>query len=198
MEKWFTERCSQKGIAPAVKTIEKKYTLTNDEGELKQLSSKIRSTGKMSVSMVADGGDYVFNKLLGLAISPCEGEVYYIPLCGDDDITGDLFSAHKAQKQISEKMFETHLKPLFGGKSILKIGHNIKNTMHFISKRFGKTDFFPYDDISVMSYCLDSSEHSHDLKTLSELFLSETLKTNRKFQKRYIEETKRWYVDLGC
>ena len=47
--------------------------------------------------------------------------------------------------------------------------------MHLIAKSFGQTAFFPYDDVAVMSYCLDSSEHSHDLNTLASLFFEETL-----------------------
>jgi DNA polymerase-1 len=47
--------------------------------------------------------------------------------------------------------------------------------MHFISKYFGKTDFEPYDDISVISYCLSSSEHSHDVNSLAKFYFGKDL-----------------------
>ncbi|MBR1948863.1 MAG: DNA polymerase I, partial [Alphaproteobacteria bacterium] len=59
--------------------------------------------------------------------------------------------------------------------SILKIGSNIKNAMHFISEYFGDVDFEPYDDISVISYCLSSSEHSHDVNSLVKVYFDEDL-----------------------
>ncbi len=177
VEKWYVERCSQKGVLPAPKVVQKKYTTVNDVDSLKALCSRIRSTGKMAISVVSDGGDHVFNHLQGMAIAVDEGEAYFIPQNEETCSNEDLFGFSSKQKQISKEMFVSYLKPLFEGKSILKIGHNIKNAMHFISKSFGETAFFPYDDIAVISYCLDSSEHSHDLKTLSEMFLSESIQT---------------------
>ncbi len=175
MEKWLNDRHAQVShLEPAV-LVEKKYTLIDDEKGLKHLAMRIRQEGQMALAMVADGANPIFDNLNALAIAVKAGEAYYLPLFGEDKKGNlDLFAATEpSAKQISQHMFDTHLKPLFFSKSILKIGHSLKNTMHFIVKKFGELDFQPYEDAAVISYDLDSSEHSHDLRTLAQIFLDE-------------------------
>lgn len=87
----------------------------------------------------------------------------------------DLFAENRSVSQLSEETLKRYLKPLLSDKSVLKIGHNIKTSMHFIAKFLGTgTDFFPLEDIAVLSYDLDSSEHGHALDELCGLFLDIT------------------------
>lgn len=87
----------------------------------------------------------------------------------------DLFAENRSVSQLSEETLKRYLKPLLSDKSVLKIGHNIKTSMHFIAKFLGTgTDFFPLEDIAVLSYDLDSSEHGHSLDELCGLFLDVT------------------------
>lgn len=174
VEKWLVERCSTIEKLDVPQAIKKQYSLIDEEEGLRQLSLNIKQSSKMAVSVISGGSNYVFDDIIGLAISPNLGESYYIPL-GQSIQNDDLFSSSKPNKQITKSQFEKYLKPLFEGKSILKIGSNIKNTMHFISKYFGNTDFEPYDDISVMSYCLSSSEHAHDINSLAKVYFDEVL-----------------------
>ncbi len=173
-EKWLIERCSTVEKFEIEKEIEKLYRLVDDETSLKDLCSKIKQSSKMAVSIITTGQNYIFDDMIGLAISSDEGQGYYLPL-NKNTQTEDLFAIPSKAKQISEDMFRQYLKPLFEGKSILKIGSNIKNIMHFLTERFGNMDFEPYDDVSVMSYCLSSSEHYHDVNTLSSIYFDETL-----------------------
>lgn len=60
----------------------------------------------------------------------------------------------------------------FTDRSILKIGHAMKLDLHFMSQIFGtETAIEPIDDIAVISYDLDSTEHGHGIDELAELFL---------------------------
>lgn len=177
LEKWLTERCNQvQHLAPAALAV-KNYTIVDNESSLQKLSDRIRQSGEMALAAATDGANPVFDNLTGLAIAVVPGEAYYLPLDSNNAAAGnlDLFAAAPNQKQITSELFDRYLRPLFASKSILKVGHNLKNTMHFISKKFGETDFVPYEDAAVISYCLDSSEHSHDLDTLAEIFLDEKL-----------------------
>ena len=151
--------------------IKKQYNIVEDENSLKELVQKIKQSSQMAVSIISDGSNYVFDDIVGLAISPSMGESYYLPL-NKETQSDDLFAISSKTKQISENLFNQHLKPLFEGKSILKIGSNIKNIMHFLTKRFGSIDFEPYDDVSVMSYCLSSSEHYHDVNSLTSIYFN--------------------------
>ena len=174
VEKWLIERCSTVEKLDVPQVIKKQYFIVDDEESLKKLSLSVKQSSKMAVSVISGGPNYVFDDILGLAISPNLGESYYIPL-NQATQSDDLFSVSTSVKQITKTQFEKHLKPLFEGKSILKIGSNIKNAMHFVSKYFGDTDFEPYDDISVMSYCLSSSEHPHDINSLAKVYFDENL-----------------------
>ncbi len=174
VEKWLIERCSAIEKLSVSRVIDKQYSIIDDEEGLKRLSMSIKHSSKMAVSVISSGLNYIFDDMFGLAISSNFGESYYIPF-NQPSQKDDLFSLSAPIKQITKSQFEKYLKPLFEGKSILKIGSNIKNSMHFISKCFGNIDFEPYDDVSVMSYCLSSSEHSHDVNSLAKVYFDEDL-----------------------
>ena len=89
----------------------------------------------------------------------------------------DLFGAaeHSDIKQISTAVAAKYLKPLLADKSVLKIGHNIKFDMHFLSQIIGEeAEFLPIEDTAVLSYVLDSSSHGHGMDELAELMLDYT------------------------
>ena len=174
MEKWLVERCSVVEKLDASQVIKKQYSIINDEEGLKHLSVSIKQSSKMAISVISGGSNYVFDDIIGISISSSLGEGYYIPL-NQTTQSDDLFSLSTPVKQITKSQFEKYLKPLFEGKSILKIGSNIKSSMHFVSKYFGNIDFEPYDDVSVISYCLSSSEHSHDVNSLAKVYFDEDL-----------------------
>ena len=44
-----------------------------------------------------------------------------------------------------------------------------------MAAEFGDLDFEPYDDIAIMSYDLDSSEHSHDIETLAKIYFDKDI-----------------------
>jgi DNA polymerase-1 len=167
--KWLEERCHRvENMEPAV--VQKHYVTIDSEAVLKQLAERICQEGRMIISSVADGANPVFNRLQGLAFAVSAGEAFYFPVSQEQE-NRDLFAPITTGFEVNKALFDRYLRPLFLSKSILKIGHQIKETMHFISAVYGETPFFPYDDVAVMSYCLDSSTHAHDLETLSQLFL---------------------------
>ena len=156
--------------------IPKKYYLIQDEVSLKKLADKITRTRRFSFDTETTGFNPVFDDIVGISISPNEGEAYYIPLKHKSEPqgeTGDLFSTPAKQiKQLSAETIKQHLGPLFSSKSILKIGHNIKFDMHFMAKVLGsETKIFPIEDTALISYDLDSSEHGHSLDELAATFL---------------------------
>ena len=174
LEKWLVERCSQVSSLQQNNTVFKKYEVVDNEEKIRNLSSLIAREGRFSFAVVSSGPSFIFDKLEGLSICIKDGESYYVPLSGKNDCL-DLFAASSPIKQIDYKLFDKYLKPLFVGKSILKICHNLKTAMHFICKKFGEFDFCPYEDVAVISYCLDSSEHAHNLNSLTEIFMDHKL-----------------------
>lgn len=170
LEKWLGERCAK--IADNA-PITKVYKTIKQEAELKELGALVAAERRFSVDIIASE-----KKIKGFSFAVKAGQAFFVPLnIQETNEMPDLFSAAAPEKGINLKVFYAWLKPLLEAKSILKIGSNIKNVMHLVSERFGETSVFPYDDVSIISYCLDSSEHLHDLKSLAGIFLKENLKT---------------------
>ncbi len=175
VEKWFEQRCADVGKqSPAPKKeVIKQYKIVNDENELQALSKRICEKGIMSLLVAASGNNPNFDNIEGLAIGVDEGEAYMLPLGESPKENLDLFADVNRQWGINKELFERYLCPLLQSKSILKVGHNIKEVMHFLSNKFGETDFTPYDDTEIMSYDLDSSDHPHNLEALVKIYFDE-------------------------
>ena len=175
LAKWVEEQCKKAGVVTEAATPEIKtdYRLIDNEADLvlwlKNLNSQM-----LAIKVLATGNNPVFDVPLGIALAIDSGKAAYIPLEKEQqNQTFDLFSTTTSKKHgmSAKKVFDCLL-PILNSQSILKIGHNIKLDMHFLDMlNGGMCRIFPYDDIEVMSYVLDSSSHSHDIGTLSELFL---------------------------
>ena len=174
-EKWLELRCADlsKQAPTPKKEVVVQYKMIADENELQALNKKICEGGKMSLAVAVSGNNPSFDNIEGLAIGVDEGEAYMLPLGESGNGNLDLFATVDKKWGIDKKLFERYLSPLLQSKSILKVGHNIKEIMHFLSNQFEDTDFAPYDDIEVMSYDLDSSDHPHNLEALVKIYFDE-------------------------
>ncbi len=178
VEKWLVERCSMvaemtenNGVFK-VEDVVKNYELVQTEAKLKKWVDLINRHRKFSLSVMTTGLDPVFNDMVGLSLSVAAGQACYIPVShSKDEKNLDLFAEHKPVAQLSVDLLKRYLQPLLSSRSILKIGHNIKSAMHFLRKSLAVENIFPVEDISVLSYDLDSSEHGHSIEDLAGLFL---------------------------
>lgn len=183
VEKWFVERCAQvsdddKKNVDASKEPEyaPQYVWAKNEDDLRNLSALAVANGAMSLVALGDEKGWIFGNISGLAIGVGKGRVYMLPL-GDENADGDLdlFALPSKKWVVDKALFAKYIAPLLQGKSILKIGHGIKETMHLLSQKFGEHEFAPYDDVEVMSFGLDSSEHPHNLEALCQLYFDKEL-----------------------
>lgn len=180
--KWLDERCcafgqnSEEECTDVVSTpqeVEKKYELVTTEAQLKTWVEKIIEKGLFAFDTETTGLNPEQDKIVGMSMAINAGEACYIPINHINEHKVDLFSDTSADlSQLKKEVICKYLKPLFEAKSILKIGHNIKFDMHFMTQVLGaESVIFPYDDTSVMSYVLHSSAHGHGMDELAELYL---------------------------
>lgn len=175
--KWVEEQCARahpEAAVAAAKPIVINYTLVSDAASLQSWIDKhILPQSGFALKVLATGNNPVFDHAVGIALAAAAGEAAYIPIAESkkNAATPDLFSASEPLGlKISD--LRKHLLPLLQDDGLLKIGHNIKSDMHFLAKMFGpELGLCPYDDVEVISYVLDSAEHTHDVKTLAALFL---------------------------
>ncbi len=176
VEKWVFEqrtRCGEMSEQP--KEVVKKYELVQDEHTLKKWTDEIIKLSKVAIDTETTGTDTLNDKIVGFSMAVDEGKACYVPLFHKLQTEPiDLFQNNQDVqiKQLSVDVVKKYLKPVLESKSILKIGHNIKFDMHFLSQIVGEeTVIFPIEDTSVLSYNLDSSEHGHGLDELADIFL---------------------------
>lgn len=184
MEKWVKEMCEGADLrqqeldaeAAFPPEVEAHYELVDNEAALQRWCDVIRQKGFFAFDTETTGLNPFFDRIVGLSMAVEPGVACYIPLAHRTHDAGDLFSTENTEntvRQLSPELVKKYLKPLMEAKSILKIGHNIKFDMHFISQILGEeTRIFPLDDTAVISYVLDSSEHGHGLDELALKFLN--------------------------
>ncbi len=175
LEKWEVERCSNLTERQAANTVFKNYELVTDEAGLKSWVKRITEARAFAFDTETTGFNPVFDKIVGFSLAVAPGQACYVPLNHRSAAAHpDLFAADQQEKirQLDPAVVAKCLTPVFASKSILKIGHNIKFDLHFMSQVLGKdVQVFPLEDTAVLSYDLDSSEHGHSLDELAALFL---------------------------
>ena len=162
--------------APIKDEVIAHYELVQDEEALRRWAEMIKQKRMVALDTETTGLNPFFDKIVGMSLAVDDGVACYIPLAHKSPAGhGDLFSDKAAIpeiKQLSAEVIKKYLAPLMESKSILKIGHNIKFDLHFLTQVFGKElPIAPLEDTAVMSYDLDSSEHGHGLDELAPLFL---------------------------
>ncbi len=180
IEHWVSERCSTlpaESVDTVFKKVGKNYSEIASEAELRRWCDQIVRTGCFAFDVVSGGSNPFFDNIEGISLAVEPGLACYIPLSAETASANlDLFSRSVSSRGLSASVVADCLRPLFAGRSVLKIGHNVKRAMHFLSRIFGaEADFFPLDDVAVMSYDLYSSEHGHGLEELSRIYLEEEL-----------------------
>ena len=176
---WLKDKCSNLSQKQEIKELVADYKLVTTSNELTKLKQEIKNLNSFSYK------PYEENKtLIGLSISLDDAKSYYIPIVNSSPAL-DLFSLPKINSGITKDEIKTFLNDLFEDKSILKISINLKENQHLLFDTLGLETFpIPYDDISVMSYDIYSSELTHDLKTLSEHLLEKTLASASEVSKK--------------
>ena len=178
LEAWALERAANCGntlsesvakIAP--QPIVKNYITVTLPAQLTALQQEIETAQQFAFQVLHNG-----REVCGFSLCCAPNKAYYLPFSAPHG--DDLFSfgsANESALPANETL--KFLRQLFNNKAILKIAAELKTQWHWLNKLFAPQplDLFPYDDISLMSYVLDSSEHLHSLPALCEVFLNEKI-----------------------
>lgn len=175
IEKWMAERCSDiadRGLNDVFKSIEKHYELVETEAKLKTWVNRAAAARAFSLEVLGEGTNPSFDKICGLALAVAPGQACYIPVNHQKAADNlDLFAAQSTPAQLPPETIARILRPLLADRAVLKIGAGLKTAWHFLNQIIPDVEIKAYDDVSVLSYDLDSSEHGHTLADLSKQFL---------------------------
>ncbi|MCQ2735207.1 MAG: DNA polymerase I, partial [Alphaproteobacteria bacterium] len=173
LEQWIQEHsCKDTSVSdnnqqPAPQEVI--YKTIKKQRSINELKNKIKESHQIFFQVLYDG-----TKIAGFSISPMPNEAYYLPLPQNQN-TDDLFSfsTQSNDADTDEKTILDFIREIMADTDILKVTADLKTQWHRLQTLYTENiDIFPYDDISVMSYDLDSSEHEHSLSVLAHLILN--------------------------
>ncbi len=177
LEKWINEHSNTNDSTtdtdqqqPVAKELI--YKTIKKQNNINELKNKIKESHQLFFQVLYDGV-----KIAGFSLSTTPDEAYYLPL-PQSNHTDDLFSFSKQSGDTDTDMKTVldFIREILADKDILKVTADLKTQWHQLQALYTENiDIFPYDDISVMSYDLDSSEHEHSLPALARLVLNREL-----------------------
>ncbi len=179
LEAWAVERaanCDNTAPSESVKPTAPQPTAKNNitvttPAQLAELQQEIETAQQFAFQVLHNG-----REVCGFSLCCAPNKAYYLPFSAPHG--DDLFSFDAANESaLPTGDMLKFLQQLFNNESILKITAELKTQWHRLNQLFAPQglNLFPYDDISVMSYVLDSSEHLHSLSALCEVFLNESM-----------------------
>ena len=186
LERWINDRCNEVGAEPVLQQSEPEpqthYTKIENRRQLEELYKEIKRAGQMAFQTMFDG-----QKTVGISISPQVYTAYYLPI-PNQAIGTDLFAFDNIQiRDMDFVAVSNFLQAVLNDRYILKIAADIKAQWHRLNMLCGKRmNLWPYDDLAIISYDLDSSEHEHTLPVLSKMFLDKSLEEPKSSSRREI------------
>lgn len=201
---WLKQRCGDLPEEPAATAYKPVYTLIQTPAELDALAAAVRAENAFAFG-VHTAGEKFFGLSVSLqnarafyipvsAPAPTAaipGDLF-APAATSDDLfapaatSGDLFSNNRSEpaapglplSAITLSELKEFIRSLFADASVLKISLNLKDNLHRLEEAL-QTELspFPYDDVAIMSYDLNSSAVTHTLPALAAEFLETPLKS---------------------
>ncbi|GAB0114905.1 DNA polymerase I [Acidisoma sp. C75] len=137
------------------------YETIQDLPALAALLAEATAEGMLAVTVIAEGGEGMRGRLVGLGLAPRAGRGGYLPL-GHDLLAG-------AQAEVGAAL--AALRPVFADPSVLKLFHGAKEALAVLERAGLPAGTAPLDDVMLISYALDAGRHSHGLGDLASLHL---------------------------
>jgi DNA polymerase I len=146
---------AEAAAAPRPAEGPKNYTTVATTEELDDLAQSVKEAGSFAFEAVSNGGNPMTAQLVGLAVSPAEGEAYYIPL---------THAGLEAGPQLDIDALKHRLAPVFEDARIAKSAHNANFATSVLSEYGIETNNVSFDTM-VAAHLL--GEQSLELKSLA-------------------------------
>jgi DNA polymerase-1 len=152
-----------------------KYEIINSTNQLENLIKNAYSKGNIAIHLQKDSLK----------------NITFVSLALDDNLAA-IVEINKQNSLLSSSLdidyFKLHLRKILLDDSLVIITHDAKSLFHFLfdnDSQYEKQDTLIYDDIMLMSYCLDNGRLDHDLTSMifnhMQIDLKEQLKDSKSF-----------------
>ncbi|HEV7417984.1 MAG TPA: DNA polymerase I, partial [Tianweitania sediminis] len=160
--------------AAAQKLDTSAYRTVSEAQALEDLVAEAYATGVVGLDIQMTSIDPMLAEITGIALGTGAGQASYIPV-GHKAQASDLLSDGATPGQMRAADVLAALQPLLSDRSVLKVGHNLKNEWLLLS-RHGIT-LEAFDDVMLMSYVLDAGSGAHTLDALADRWLKHSALT---------------------
>ncbi len=151
-------------FAPEQPELKRNYHLIQSDTALAELIDTLSACQKFVFDTETTHQEPMRAELVGLSFSHQEGEAFYIPVRGAQELTSDV-------KPLNLKHVLEALKPLFENETIRKCAHNAKYDIIILSHYGIQVKGLSFDTM-VASYVLDPSLRQHNLDALALVYLN--------------------------
>uniref|UniRef100_A0A7S0HFB4 DNA-directed DNA polymerase n=1 Tax=Hanusia phi TaxID=3032 RepID=A0A7S0HFB4_9CRYP len=126
-----------------------------------------KRTGMIAIEFLLSSPNPQVANVTGIAMAVQRGRAAYIPI-GHDDTQEfqDAFQCLELEDVLQK------LSSLFSDPSVLKITSNAKSIVSVLQRDRRGLQFSPFDDVNLLSFCLDSGKLNHDLDELTKKHLN--------------------------
>ena len=150
--------------APDASSVQADYGVVATEPELDALAAHLRSTGVMSIHVIADHASAVQAGVVGIAVSAADRWARYVPVGHAGDAAGgSLLASAEAPTQLDRGLVFDRLGPLLEDETLAKRGHDLKGSSLILSRQGITLRGLAFDSM-LASYLLDATRPSHDLE----------------------------------
>ena len=145
-------------LSAVVTKTEKNYRVIENLSELRAFAEKIKDKKRCAIAVATLNAHYIASNIVGIAIALSAGECCYLPL--RQQLTANL--------PIAESLLI--LQEILTDKQIQKISDDGKTLRHAL-KREG-LEIKNLEDVSLMSYCLNSTACRQNIAAIADFYLS--------------------------
>ncbi len=145
-------------FAPPVVAHEARHAAVLSPQDLERAVERLCSGGRFAFNFERDDREPMRAHIIGVALAGAGGESFYVPL------------AHRsvdAPGQIDSGTAFRILRPMFEGRDLRRVGHNVKSDL-IMMKRLGWPTPPLENDTMLASYLLNVSRHSHALEAVAQ------------------------------
>lgn len=170
---WVSERQKHFGAEDVKSALSEdaaaKQIKVQSKLQLQKLQTEVEHYGQVALHIIGSN-----NIVCGFSICAQESVTYYVPW-PEKHNDADLF-AFSQNEELTREEVQEFLIAVLTNQDVLKIAVDWKPQWHVLNHLCGRQlDLFPYDDVAVMSYDLDSTEHEHGLAELCAFFWNKNL-----------------------
>ena len=146
--------------------VEGEYELVSEMDTIATIVEEARKEPVVAIDVISTSQAGQSASLMGIALATKRAKAFYFPVGHEQSATfQDAFSSLDEQELVQA------LKPLLQDPGVLKVGYNMKLTMSLLLRIDGEAMLSPFDDMMLMSSCIDAGRRDHSLPEMARMHL---------------------------